>query len=60
VRPSKPGVVKDDSSLDFYIHAELPPDSTSVMYCNWLPAPMGNFLLVLRMYWPDQAVLDGQ
>jgi hypothetical protein len=46
--------------LDFYIHAELPPDSTSVMYCNWLPAPMGNFLLVLRMYWPDQAVLDGQ
>jgi hypothetical protein len=26
---------------------------------NWLPAPDGPFRLVLRMYWPEPAALDG-
>jgi hypothetical protein len=26
---------------------------------GWLPAPAGPFYLVLRIYWPEQAALDG-
>jgi hypothetical protein len=26
---------------------------------NWLPAPNGPFVLVLRMYWPKPEVLNG-
>jgi hypothetical protein len=26
---------------------------------NWLPAPKGRFVLMLRMYWPGEPVLDG-
>ena len=26
---------------------------------NWLPAPEGQFYLVMRIYWPEQAALDG-
>jgi len=27
---------------------------------NWLPAPDGPFAVALRIYWPEQAVLDGK
>jgi hypothetical protein len=26
---------------------------------NWLPAPDGPFALALRIYWPEQDILDG-
>jgi hypothetical protein len=26
---------------------------------NWLPAPNSPFSLALRIYWPEQAILDG-
>ena len=26
---------------------------------NWLPAPSGPFFMVLRLYWPEEAALDG-
>jgi hypothetical protein len=26
---------------------------------NWLPAPAGKFILMLRFYWPKQAIIDG-
>lgn len=26
---------------------------------NWLPAPDGNFSLILRNYWPEKAIVDG-
>ena len=48
-----------DKSLTLYIQHDAPPDPTSIEYCNWLPTPPGNYLLFLRMYYPDQAVLDG-
>ncbi len=32
------------------------PDKES----NWLPAPDGPFLLGLRIYWPEQDILDGK
>ncbi len=48
-----------DKSLTLYIQHDAPPDPTSIEYCNWLPAPTGTYLLFLRMYYPDQAALDG-
>ena len=26
---------------------------------NWLPAPRGPFLVVMRLYWPKEVALDG-
>ena len=27
---------------------------------NWLPAPKGPFPMILRLYWPKAAALDGK
>jgi hypothetical protein len=51
--------LSEDKSLTLYIQNDAPPDPNSIEYCNWIPAPPGEYLLFLRMYWPDQAVLDG-
>jgi hypothetical protein len=48
-----------DGSMDLYVQADAPADPTSIQYCNWIPAPKGEFELFLRMYWPDQTVIDG-
>jgi hypothetical protein len=29
------------------------------MESNWLPAPKGPFMVVLRLYWPKEEVLTG-
>jgi hypothetical protein len=40
-----------DGSVDLYIQKDSPgPDKES----NWLPAPAGKFILMLRMYWPNE------
>ena len=40
-----------DGSIDLYIQNQSPgADKDS----NWLPAPAGKFILMLRMYWPDE------
>ena len=40
-----------DGSIDLYIQNESPgPDKES----NWLPAPKGKFLLMMRLYWPKE------
>ncbi len=45
-----------DGSLDIYIqHASPGKDKKS----NWLPAPKGNFDMVLRLYWPKAEILTG-
>ena len=48
-----------DGSLDLYVQNESPgPDKEA----NWLPAPQGAFILMMRLYWPDAAppsILDG-
>ena len=44
-----------DGSLEIVIQHERPEGSDA----NWLPAPEGDFNLMLHMYWPDQSVLDG-
>jgi hypothetical protein len=49
-------VTGDDGSLTIPIQHE-PPDGE--LAPNWLPAPAGPFYLALRVYWPEQAALDG-
>jgi hypothetical protein len=48
-----------DGSVDLHIqHASPGADRES----NWLPAPSGKFVLMLRLYWPNEAdpsILDG-
>lgn len=40
-----------DGSVDLYIQKDSPgTDKES----NWLPAPAGKFVLMLRMYWPNE------
>ncbi|ACL63170.1 DUF1254 domain-containing protein [Methylobacterium nodulans] len=45
-----------DGSVDLFIQTESPgPQRES----NWLPAPTGPFILMLRTYWPKDALLNG-
>ena len=48
-----------DGSIELYIQNESPgADKES----NWLPAPKGKFVLMLRTYWPnenDPSIIDG-
>src|SRR5574337_831283 len=45
-----------DGSLTFYIQKDSPGrDKES----NWLPAPAGKFILMLRLYWPRKSMLEG-
>lgn len=49
-------VANPDGSTDIYIQRTAP----GLHEQNWLPAPAGNFKLMLRAYLPGQAVLDGE
>ena len=55
--PMLPNFKRDsDGGITFYIQKESPgKDKES----NWLPAPGGAFMCVLRLYWPKEAALDG-
>ena len=48
-----------DGSIDVYVQNESPgKDKES----NWLPAPKGGFVLMMRLYWPSEtppSILDG-
>jgi hypothetical protein len=48
-----------DGSTDLYIQKDSPGADKEA---NWLPAPPGDFILMLRMYWPDESdpsIIDG-
>ncbi|NOJ39998.1 DUF1254 domain-containing protein [Bradyrhizobium australiense] len=48
-----------DGSTDLYIQTDSPGKDKEA---NWLPAPSGDFILMLRMYWPSEAdpsIIDG-
>lgn len=49
--------VKDaDGGLTFYIQHDSPGADKEA---NWLPAPEGPFFVAMRLYWPNEAALDG-
>jgi len=48
-----------DGSVDLYIQQESPGKDKEA---NWLPAPAGQFILMMRLYWPTEtppSLLDG-
>jgi hypothetical protein len=48
-----------DGSLDLYIQNESPGKDKEA---NWLPAPKGEFVLMMRLYWPREkapSIIDG-
>src|SRR5262249_60363589 len=56
-----------DGSMDITLQANPPTDSAQL--CNWIPIPTtaadptipgGDFIVFLRMYWPNASVLQGQ
>jgi len=52
-------ITNSDGSVDMYLQAESPGKGKEA---NWLPAPKGKFVLVMRLYWPTNtppSILDG-
>jgi len=45
-----------DGSLDLYIQRHPPSADRE---SNWLPAPEGKFILMLRFYWPKPPLISG-
>jgi len=45
-----------DGSLDIYLQHDSPGKAKEA---NWLPADAGSFNVIMRMYWPKDAVLSG-
>jgi hypothetical protein len=48
----------DDGSLDIYLQNQKPSDPQR--QTNWFPIPDGPFVVVMRIYLPQQSVSDGQ
>ena len=58
INSTTPGLAYgEDGSLAISIQNEQPQEAAE--QANWLPAPAGSFYLVMRIYWPEQAALDG-
>ena len=57
--PMLPDLKKNaDGSLTLYIQKDEPTDP--MQKANWLPAPDGPIYLVMRLYWPKEAALNGK
>ena len=55
--PMLPNLKRDaDGGLTLRIQHESPGKDEEA---NWLPAPNGPFMMVVRVYWPGPAALDG-
>ncbi len=55
--PMLPDFVRDaDGGITFYIQKDSPGKEREA---NWLPAPDGPFMAVLRLYWPKENALNG-
>lgn len=57
LRPTTPGLTKNaDGSLTLHISHQKAPQAPEG---NWLPAPAGEFIVVLRTYLPSPAIQNG-
>jgi hypothetical protein len=55
--PMIPSLKKDaDGGVTLYVQHQSPGKK---LESNWLPAPAGPFLALLRVYWPEPRALDG-
>lgn len=55
--PMLPNLERDaDGGVTLYIQHESPSADKEA---NWLPAPSGPFLVIMRLYWPKQEALNG-
>jgi hypothetical protein len=55
--PMLPQFVKEaDGGLTLYVQNDSPGKDKEP---NWLPAPKGPFMMVMRLYWPKPEALDG-
>ena len=55
--PMLPGLKQNgDGSLTIHIQKDSPGKE---LEANWLPAPDGPIFVVMRLYWPKEAALDG-
>jgi hypothetical protein len=55
--PMLPDLKKSpDGSLTLHIQKDSPGKEAEA---NWLPAPAGPIFVVMRVYWPKPAALDG-
>jgi len=55
--PMLPDLKKNgDGSLTIYVQKEAPGKDQEA---NWLPAPNGPAYVVMRVYWPKKAALEG-
>jgi hypothetical protein len=55
--PMLPAFVRDaDGGITLYIQHDSPGKAREP---NWLPAPKGPFVVVMRLYWPKPEALDG-
>lgn len=46
----------EDGTTTLYIQNESPGKD---LESNWLPAPKDGFILMMRLYWPEEAILSG-
>lgn len=59
ISPRQDLKANEDCSVDILIQHESPGKDKEA---NWLPAPSGRFVLMPRLYWPDESapsILDG-
>jgi hypothetical protein len=56
--PMLPQLKRDaDGGLTMIIQNESPGKDKEA---NWLPAPKGPFSMIMRLYWPKEAAVDGK
>jgi len=56
--PMLPGLNRDpDGGVTLYVQREAPGKDKEA---NWLPAPAGPFMAVMRLYWPKEEALTGK
>jgi hypothetical protein len=55
--PMLPQLVKNaDGGVTIFVQHDSPGKAKEA---NWLPAPSGKFMMVLRLYWPKETALNG-